>query len=196
VAIGEAQETWDGKSHWGEPGLYIENGHVYKIRVRWCPVNPPVPFSDIRSAGLGTAVGAFNEIPNAEVGEALYALCKFPAFRPTPSDKVTETNMSNTIPANQILYGPPGTGKAYTAVVTALEILDPAFLQANRDKRPWLKARLRFFPVRPTNHRSGAIRWRCRTRFLARCGPRVQCFECRMGPLFGWLRRGRTQCFY
>jgi len=42
---------------------------------------------------------------------------------------------------NQILYGPPGTGKTHTTIDEALAILDPAFLEAHRDKRAVLKAR-------------------------------------------------------
>lgn len=35
------------------------------------------------------------------------------------------------VPLNQILFGPPGTGKTYATIDCALEVLDPAFLQAN-----------------------------------------------------------------
>jgi 5-methylcytosine-specific restriction protein B len=47
-----------------------------------------------------------------------------------------------TSPAlNQILFGPPGTGKTYATIEAALEILDPSFLQSNRDDRATLKKR-------------------------------------------------------
>lgn len=42
---------------------------------------------------------------------------------------------------NQILYGPPGTGKTYAVIELALEILDSAFLEANRSDRKALKNR-------------------------------------------------------
>lgn len=45
---------------------------------------------------------------------------------------VSETPLSTPVPPlNQILFGPPGTGKTYATIDCALEILDPALLQAN-----------------------------------------------------------------
>ncbi|WP_249161253.1 AAA family ATPase [Bradyrhizobium manausense] len=42
---------------------------------------------------------------------------------------------------NQILYGPPGTGKTFAVIELALDILDPAYLEANRSNRTALKRR-------------------------------------------------------
>lgn len=42
---------------------------------------------------------------------------------------------------NQILYGPPGTGKTFAVIELALEILEPAYLEANRSNRAALKKR-------------------------------------------------------
>lgn len=42
---------------------------------------------------------------------------------------------------NQILYGPPGTGKTFAVIELALEILEPAYLEANRSNRAALKRR-------------------------------------------------------
>jgi 5-methylcytosine-specific restriction protein B len=42
---------------------------------------------------------------------------------------------------NQILYGPPGTGKTFSVIELALDILDPAYLEANRSSRTALKRR-------------------------------------------------------
>lgn len=42
---------------------------------------------------------------------------------------------------NQILYGPPGTGKTFAVIELALDILDPAYLEANRSSRTALKIR-------------------------------------------------------
>lgn len=49
-------------------------------------------------------------------------------------DDETEPMQSAAAPLpqlNQILFGPPGTGKTYATIDCALEILDPALLQAN-----------------------------------------------------------------
>ncbi len=51
----------------------------------------------------------------------------------------------STVPLNQILFGPPGTGKTYATIDTALEVLDPEFLAANRENRPALKERFDAF---------------------------------------------------
>lgn len=42
---------------------------------------------------------------------------------------------------NTILYGPPGTGKTYSTINKALEIIEPEFLESNKDDRTALKAR-------------------------------------------------------
>jgi len=52
---------------------------------------------------------------------------------------------ASTVPLNQILFGPPGTGKTYATIDSALEILDPEFLGANRENRPALKERFDAF---------------------------------------------------
>lgn len=142
VAWGEARDTWDGRSHMGEPGLYGETEAVYRVRVDWRPVNPPVPFADIRSAGLGSVVGTFAEISNADAGDALLRLCN--ASNSTTRASVTmkpTTSTSAAVPLNQILYGPPGTGKTHVTVEAALEILDPAYLDAHQADRQALKKR-------------------------------------------------------
>lgn len=46
-----------------------------------------------------------------------------------------------SVPLNQILFGPPGTGKTYATIEAALEVLDPASLQAEHTDRASLKAR-------------------------------------------------------
>jgi len=54
---------------------------------------------------------------------------------------ITQLSKSVNTSLNQILYGPPGTGKTFGTIDAALEILDPAFLIANKSKRDLLKAR-------------------------------------------------------
>jgi len=142
VAWGEAREAWDGRSHMGEHGLYRETEVVYRVRVDWRLVSPPLPFAHIRTAGLGSVVGTFAEISNARVGEALRQLCESSGST-TPALVLMKSSlsMSPSIPLNQILYGPPGTGKTYATVGAALEILDPAFLDSHRGDRSALKQR-------------------------------------------------------
>lgn len=60
--------------------------------------------------------------------------------RETTPEFQSRTRMSKP-PLNQILYGPPGTGKTFHTVDRALEILDPDFLEANRNNRLLLKKR-------------------------------------------------------
>lgn len=142
VAYGEAREAWDGRSHMGEPGLYNDDAVVYRVGVDWRPVSPPIPFAEIRSAGLGSVVGTFAEITNVEVGNALHRLCD--ALSPTtsaPAAMKSQTSVSAKVPLNQILYGSPGTGKTYATVDATLEILDPAFLKEHQAERTSLKAR-------------------------------------------------------
>lgn len=57
-------------------------------------------------------------------------------------DKQNQNN-SNRLPRNFIYYGPAGTGKTYHSINKALEIIDPAFLQANSqpEQRSNLKQR-------------------------------------------------------
>lgn len=138
VAVGEVKDTWDKESHPEAPGLYLPPGPVYKIKVGWRLVEPPVSFAE---TGLGSAVGTFSEIP-AAAGEALYQLCigRLGSV-PVPSTPVKEQNMDSSLPLNQILYGPPGTGKTHTTIDEALAILDPAFLANHRNQRSLLKAR-------------------------------------------------------
>jgi len=56
------------------------------------------------------------------------------------NEKIKATSPTN-IPLNQILYGPPGTGKTYHTVNRALEIIDPEFVEINKDDRAALKAK-------------------------------------------------------
>lgn len=142
VAWGEARETWDGLSHTGEPGLYRETEIVYRVRVDWHQVSPPLSFARIRTAGLGSVVGTFAEISNARVGEALHRLCESSGSTVhAPINMKSSLSMRSLVPLNQILYGPPGTGKTYATVEAALEILDPSFPDSHRGDRSALKKR-------------------------------------------------------
>lgn len=59
---------------------------------------------------------------------------------PRVKDASQETPMRD-VPLNQILFGPPGTGKTFATIEAALEVLDPGFLQAQRENRSTLKKR-------------------------------------------------------
>jgi 5-methylcytosine-specific restriction protein B len=142
VAWGEAREAWDERPHMGEPGLYSDKAVVYRVRVDWRPVTPPIRFADIRAAGLYAVIGTFAEIPGEDVGDALRRLCDASGFTtPVPVTMEKPAPTSAAIPLNQILYGPPGTGKTYATVEAALAILDPSFLGSHGDDRSALKMR-------------------------------------------------------
>lgn len=139
VAVGEVKERWDERSHPGDPAIYPGADSMYKLKVAWRKVDPPISFAE---TGLGTAVGAFSEITESAIGEAIYNICSGgSSAAPMPTKKADETAMADTAPLNQILYGPPGTGKTFATIATALHILDPGFLATNRDARPALKKR-------------------------------------------------------
>lgn len=53
------------------------------------------------------------------------------------------TNATGAPPLNQILYGPPGTGKTHNTIDETLAILDPSFLEANRENRVLLRTRFK-----------------------------------------------------
>lgn len=107
-------------------------------------------YSDARTRSSNIAANA----PTLAVGsamvkvvvpdmEALLALCD--AYDSTDESDVidrsadTQKNMNQSPPLNQILFGPPGTGKTYETINTALEILAPEFLVANRTDRAAIK---------------------------------------------------------
>lgn len=76
----------------------------------------------------------------------LASLCE--AYDSAASEQAAEPDNKNerlfsmsNLPLNQILFGPPGTGKTYATIDAALEILDPSYLQANRNVRKALKQR-------------------------------------------------------
>lgn len=143
VAWGKAREAWDGRSHMGKPGLYSDEAVVYRVRVDWRRVTPPIPFAALQAAGLlYSVIGTFVEIPGTTDGDALRRLCDASgSTTPAPVTMEKSAPTSAAIPLNQILYGPPGTGKTYATIEAALEILDPAFLDSHRGDRPTLKKR-------------------------------------------------------
>jgi 5-methylcytosine-specific restriction protein B len=68
----------------------------------------------------------------------------------TNSQAQAMTKATEAPPLNQILYGPPGTGKTHRTIDEALAILDPDFLDANRDDRT--KLRTRFKELEASEH--------------------------------------------
>lgn len=81
-----------------------------------------------------------------KLGDGQYRIRYRPpkAGQPKAADKAgirTQKEQAPVIPVNRILYGPPGTGKTYATVDSALELLDPAFLDRHRADRAALKQR-------------------------------------------------------
>lgn len=101
-----------------------------------------------RFNGLFTAEGlqAGDQVVLSKVAEFDYQLSvrragqRDDAAMPQAKDISKETLM-RSVPLNQILFGPPGTGKTYATIDAALQVLDPDYLQTQRDNRAVLKQR-------------------------------------------------------
>lgn len=101
-----------------------------------------------RFNGFFTAEGlqAGDQVVLSKVAEFDYQLSvrragqKDDAAMPQAKDTSKETLM-RSVPLNQILFGPPGTGKTYATIGAALQVLDPDYLQTQRDNRAVLKQR-------------------------------------------------------
>lgn len=62
-------------------------------------------------------------------------------YAPATNNEPNGVEIVANSPLNQILFGPPGTGKTYSTIDTALEILDPKFLEEYKGEREELKNR-------------------------------------------------------